>query len=236
MTKTRERYSNQDHWDSAFKKGAQWETDHGRHQTRLFAEAFCKRTQLEFEGAQTLLDCGCALGDALPVFARRFPNARLHGCDISSVAIHRANEWLSGLASFSVTPMEEITGMYDMIYTSNTLEHFRDYKEKAKTLLQHCKYLCILVPYNEQRIGKDLEYDPHSEHVTTFREHSFDFLLKEGDAKEILRPRVFSVPGAWGWTVSQWIQESAKNIVRPLLGRPIPRNKKQILFELESSG
>ncbi len=233
MIKKRERYSNQNQWNAAFEKGGQWETAKGRRQTRLFAEAFCRHICVDLESSQSLLDCGCALGDAFPVFASRFPNARLHGCDLSSVAIHRCKERFFDLASFSVTSMEEVSGMYDMIYSSNTLEHFTDYKEKARNLLQHCRYLCILVPYNETRFGKDLEYEPHSEHVVTFREHSFDFLVDEGHAKKVHPPKVFTVPKAWSWSLSDWIVQPLKNIVRPLLQRPIMRNQKQILYEFE---
>lgn len=233
MMNKRERYSNQDQWNTAFKKGGQWETDHGRRQTRLFAEAFCKQTRIDLESGQSLLDCGCALGDAFPVFARRFPNARLHGCDLSSVAIQRCNERFSDLASFSVTSMEEISGVFDVIYSSNTFEHFTDYEDKARILLQHCRYLCILVPYNEQLFGKDLEYDPYGPHVVTFRADAFDFLLEEGRAKQIHRPCVLAVPKAWSWSLSDWIVQPLKNIVRPLLQRPIVRNRKQILYELE---
>ncbi len=233
MMKKRERYSTEDQWNAAFKKSGQWETANGRRQTRLFAEAFCRHTCVDLEGGQSLLDCGCALGDAIPVFASRFPGARLHGCDLSSVAIHRCKERFFDLASFSVASMEEVSGMYDMIYSSNTLEHFADYKVKACKLLQHSRYLCILVPYNETRFGKDLEYEPHSEHVVTFREDSFDFLLEEGRARQIHRPRVLAVPKAWSWSLTDWIVQPLKNIVRPLFQRPIVRNQKQILYEIE---
>jgi len=233
MMKKRERYSTEDQWNAAFKKGGQWETANGRRQTRLFAEAFCSHTRVDLVPGQSLLDCGCALGDAFPVFASRFPDTRLHGSDLSSTAIHRCKERFFNLASFSVGSMEEVSGMYDMIYSSNTLEHFTDYKEKARNLLQHCRYLCILVPYNETRFGKDLEFEPHSEHVVTFREDSFNFLLEEGRAKQIHRPRVFAVPKAWSWSLSGWIIQPLKNILRPLFQRPIVRNQKQILYEFE---
>lgn len=233
MMNKRERYSNQDQWNTAFKKGGQWETDHGRRQTRLFAEAFCKQTRIDLESGQSLLDCGCALGDAFPVFARRFPNARLHGCDLSSVAIQRCNERFSDLASFSVTSMEEISGVFDVIYSSNTFEHFTDYEDKARILLQHCRYLCILVPYNEQLFGKDLEYDPYGPHVVTFRADAFDFLLEEGLCKTDSSSLCSCCPQSVVVVPIRLDCSTVKNIVRPLLQRPIVRNRKQILYELE---
>jgi len=169
----------------------------------------------------------------LPVFRKYFPNARLYACDFSAMAVQRSRERFATLATFFVCSIEDMSGMYDAIFSSNTLEHFVDYREKARRLLQHCRYLCILVPYNEKRSGNDLEYDPYSSHVVTFREHSFDFLLDEGLAITIYRPKIFSVPMAWSWTLKEWIIQPPKNIFRLLLGRSVARNKKQILFEIE---
>ena len=164
---------------------------------------------------------------------KHFPKAKLYGCDFSTVAIQRCKERFSNMSSFFVASIDGISDMYDVIYSSNTLEHFTDYREKARTLLQHCRYLCILVPYNEKRFGKDLEYDPYCHHVVTFREHSFDFLLDERRAKKIHCPAVFAVPKVWSWSLPRWIIQSSKNIVSSLLNRPIARNRKQILFEIE---
>ena len=233
MTKKRERYSNQDQWNAAFKKGGQWETSHGRRQTRLFAEAFCRHTSIHLENGQSLLDSSCALGDALPVFRKHFLKAQLYACDFSKVAIRRCKERHSGMAGCYAASIEEISSMYDVIYSSATLEHFADYKEKARTLLQQCKFLCIFVPYNEKRFGKDLEYDQYNDHVVTFREHSFDFLLDEGFAKRISYTKSICVPKAWSWTLRTRITQTVLNVCRLLLGRPIVRNPKMILFEIE---
>jgi len=230
----RERLSTEEQWNAFFEKDGQWETNRGPEQTRLFAEAFCKHTRMQLlESGQSLLDSSCALGDALPIFKRRFPKAQLFGCDFSSTAINRCKERFSDTASFFQASLEEIPGMYDVLYSSATLEHFVDYREKARALLQRCKYLCIVVPYNEQCFGKDLEYSRYSDHVATFREHSFDFLLDERLAKKIHCPKSFAVPKAWSWTRTDWITQNAMNIIRLMLKRPIVRNRKMILFEIE---
>jgi O-antigen/teichoic acid export membrane protein/SAM-dependent methyltransferase len=224
-----------DQWDNFFSPGGQWEINRGREQTRLFANAFCEHTSIDLRNGQTLLDCGCALGDATPVLKKHFPTARLYACDFSTESIRRCKEQFVNIASFFVASIDEISGVFDVIYSSNTLEHFTDYKDKVRIMLQHCRYLCILVPYNEQRFGKDLEYDPYYHHVVTFREHSFDFLLDEGLAKKIYRTKVFAVPNAWSWSRRTWIKQSLKNIIRPLLWLPLARNNKQILFEIETN-
>lgn len=232
MSKKRDRLSTKEDWEAYFEEGGPWEANHGPEQTRLFAEAFCKHASIHLENGQSLLDSSCALGDALPVFRKHFLKAQLYACDFSKVAIRRCKERHSDMAGCYVASIEEISGMYDIIYSSATLEHFADYKEKARTLLQHCKFLCILVPYNEMRFDKDLEYGQDTDHVVTFREHSFDFLLNEGCAMRIGR-KSFYVARAWSWTLKTRIIQTLLNVCRLLLGRPIVRNPKMILFEIE---
>ncbi len=233
MSSKRDRLSTKEDWDAFFEVGSSWEANRGSEQTRLFAESFCKHTDVDFDSVQSILDSSCAMGDALPVFRKHFPKAQLYACDFSKVAISRCKKRYSDVADFYVASFEDISGMYDVIFSSATLEHFTDYKEKARALLRHCRYLCILVPYNEQRFGNDLEYDQHSDHVVTFTEHSFDFLLGEGYARRIDCPKSFYVPKAWSWTLRTSIIQTLKNIICLVMGRSIMRNRKMILFEIE---
>ena len=220
-------------WNAYFGEGGGWESNRGRLQTRLFAEAFCAHSRLDHEAPYTILDASCALGDAMPVLRRFFPNATLFGSDFSDVAIRRCRELFGELAEFSVRSMEQINGIYDVIYSSNTLEHFINCEEQSRKLLSHCRYLAVLVPYNEQRGGKDLErFPPDQDHVRTFREHALSFLLDEGLAGRVYPPQVFRVPGAWAWTPRQRLVQTAKNIARFALGRPLAREKWSILFEV----
>jgi len=232
--KKRQRLETEEQWNAFFSEGGLWEINDGPLHTRLYAQAFCKQTSIKLETAQSLLDSSCALGDTLPVFQKHFPEACLFGCDFSKVAIKRCRARFPDMGSFFVSDIGTIAGTYDVIYSCSTLEHFVTYKEKARSLLQHCKYLCILVPYNEKRNGQDLKYETGFDHVVTFRENSFDFLLHEGLATRIHRPKTFTVPGAWAWTFKDWIIQNSKNIVRPLLNRRIVRNRRSILFEIES--
>jgi SAM-dependent methyltransferase len=173
------------------------------------------------------------LGDALPVFKSHYPEVQLFGCDFSGIAINRCKERFSGLATFFKASLDEITGTYDVIYSSATLEHLVDYREKARVLLQHCRYLCIVVPYNEKRFGKDLEYCLDNDHVVTFREHSFNFLLVERLAKKINYTKPFTVPKAWSWTLTELIVQNVKNIIRFIIKQPISNDRKMILYEIE---
>jgi SAM-dependent methyltransferase len=224
-------------WNAYFREGGGWESNRGRFQTRTFAEAFCTRTRLDRNTPCTILDASCALGDAIPVLRRFFPNATLFGSDFSDVAIRRCRERYGHLAEFCVTSMDELVGPYDLVYSSATLEHFLDCEQLTRTLLSHGRHLAILVPYNEQRNGLDLEcFPPDGDHVRTFREHSFDFLLDEGLASRVDASTAFRLPGAWSWTPKQRVMQTAKNAARWVLGRPLAREKKMILFEIDNAG
>lgn len=220
-------------WNKYFQSG--WEENNGRNQTRLFAEAFAKNTCTERLSCKSVLDSSCALGDALPVLHRVFPNATLFGSDFSEVAISQCKKEYGDLANFSVNSIENMEDCFDIIYSSATLEHFTDWQQKARILLKHCKTLCILVPYNEQRSGRDLTPTPESDHIATFRQNSFDYLVEEGGGVTIKNVSIFNVPGAWSWTVTDYVLQPLKNLLRLIIGRPLNWNRQMMLFEIESS-
>jgi SAM-dependent methyltransferase len=228
-----ERLESPEQWNNYFQSG--WKENNGRNQTRLFAEAFAKHTRVDRLSCKSVLDSSCALGDALPVLRRIFPNAALFASDFSEVAIRQCKAEYGDLANFSVNSIEDIEGCFDIIYSSATLEHFADYKEKVRILLRHCKYLCILVPYNEQRFGRDLSPTLEDDHIATFRRNSFDCLMDEGVAVTIKNVNIFNVPGAWSWTAKDRVLQSLKNLLRPMFGRTVARNRQMLLFEIESS-
>lgn len=220
-------------WERYFAVGGEWEKHGGREQTRIFAEAFVAHAGLPRDRAFSLLDAGCALGDALTVFGRAYPEVELHGLDFSAVAVSRATAHLGPRAAITQGDIESIRGHYDVVFCSNTLEHFADYERKARTLGAHCSQLCIMVPYREFREGRPLQPDPTEHHQHTFERDSFDFLLREGRASKI-DVEVFACPGAWGWTTGERAVQGVKNLVRVAVGRHWIRPPLQILYKIET--
>lgn len=202
--------------DENFKPGASFDRSDGRTQTRLFAEAFHRNVKVPIENDFSLLDAGCALGDALPVWRRHYPRARLSGCDFSPVAILRCKERYGDIAQFFCASFEEIEGEYDVIYCSNVLEHFGSYLEIAKIFLRRCRLLYVMVPYRELRNGKPLAPGNDYYHKTTFELSSFDGLVAAvGDCS--VTAKVIRAPGAWSPTLMgelRWL------VRRHILGRP----------------
>ena len=183
-----------ENWDNYFANG--WEQNDGPKQTRLFANFFLQTVHLP-KDAHSLLDVGCAMGDALAEIHKAYPNLVLNGCDISVRAITAAKHHFGDIAGFKLWDFQHIKGFYDIIYCSNVLEHFESYELISQLLLSHCRWLYVLVPYKEYKAGKPLTVEPDQWHVATFDKHSFDGLVSMGVAKNI-RTWVRYTPDAWG--------------------------------------
>jgi SAM-dependent methyltransferase len=218
-----------EHCETAFQPGGLWERSEGRRQTRLFAECFHHHVSVPLTGSFSVLDAGCAMGDALPVWRRRYPQARLFGCDIAQTAVDRCREEHGDIAEFCRAGIEEIDADYDVIYCSNTLEHFAQYLDMARLLLSRCRILYIMTPYAELRNGRPLVASPDSFHAATFYEDAFDALKGNGAAS--IETRIVRCPGAWSPSLATEIYWS---ITRRLgLSKRIPA--RQIIYTLEGA-
>ena len=218
-------------WENYFAEGGGWEKNGGREQSRLFAEHFVRLLKIDRQSSFTLLDVGCALGDSIEVFSRTFPNARLKGLDFSATAVARCRTQFGHLAAFEIGDIDSVVGQFDFIYCSNTLEHFHNYIDKARSMAAHCQRLCVLVPYKELHDGRPLQPRSSEHHQATFYDESFDALMNEGVARQIDR-FVFSAPGAWGWTPSDKIMQPLKNILRPMLGKVVVSEPFQVFYDI----
>lgn len=211
-----------EHSDDAFREAGEWEVNNGRAMTTQFARAFVSQVSLSRTEELSLLDLGCALGDAIPVFRKAFPRARLYGCDISAVSIDRCRKDFGELAEFFVGGIDDLDRRFDAIYISNVVEHIENYIEICAELIEHwCTHLLIMVPYKELHNGKVITPELGLYHVASFDETSFDTILTDTLASS---HRVFPVPGIWG-------ESRVKSVVKKILGRPVD-DRSQILFHL----
>lgn len=139
-------------WDSLFHQS--WETRQGREQTKFFAKVALDHFPPWFVSElsshpYSICDVGCALGDALPIFQAAFPNAILTGIDFSHAGISKARELYSDF-HFEVVDLNQMTTKHDVIYSSNTLEHFHDpFPLIEKLMAQANKYLILLLPFQD---------------------------------------------------------------------------------------
>lgn len=207
------------YWDARFSSG-DWEKKQGRLQTRLFAEAQVKRLLLPSTFAGVLLDFGCGLGDAMPVYRQAFPSAKLVGVDLSPAGIDKCREQYGQFASFIAGDHLSVPQV-NAIISSNVFEHLADHEKVAEHLSHRCQDLFIIVPYREcLGVGQ--------EHINTYDETSFPLLKKQ-------RVCVFSSAGWSQYGKVLWWDIYTKNTIKWLLGRPTVRRKMQILFHIAGS-
>lgn len=159
------------YWESRFKSGS-WNKS-GQRQTREYANANVKHMELPFNFAGTLLDFGCAQGDAIPIYKEAFPNAKISGIDISDSAIETCQQRFGDIAGFISGDFTNISKK-DVIIASHIMEHLSDDKNIVRDLLSKCKNLYVFVPYKE--------YPLYHEHVNYYDEkyyNDFDVNLIE---------------------------------------------------------
>jgi SAM-dependent methyltransferase len=188
-----------------FEESGHWDQNRGPDQTRRFGEFFHRYTHIPWKEF-SVLDVGCALGDALPIWHERYPAAKLHGCDVAESAVKRCRHRYGDIAEFFRASFEEIEGFWDVIFCSNVLEHFEQHLEIAAALLEQCRVLMVLTPFGELRKGSLLRVGVDDYyHVTTFFRDSFDDLVRRGQASRI-ETVIFNCPGGWGFTPLQRVR------------------------------
>lgn len=220
-------------WERRFSENGNWEQSNGRDQTRKFAECFVRRARID-QSTESLLDAGCALGDAAPVLHNAYPWAKLHGCDFSENSIQRCKERYGSVSEFFVSSLENISGNWDAIFCSNVLEHFENYLAVAEGLLTHCRVLYVMTPYNELRDGAIITPTEGEEHKVTIAGNSFDYLLASGKADSI-KTDIFECPGAWGWGLKRKLLHLAYNLKHGKSWREASCFPRQILFSISRS-
>lgn len=155
-------------WEAYFRET--WELNDGPGQSRHFmlqllahlplAElAWLMKEQLD------ILDWGCATGEGTEALAVLLPNSSVTGLDFAQLAVQEAGR-RHQFAKFVWQEEGSIATTFDVIVTSNCLEHFEDPMAIASAHIKHCRYLYIaLVPYREHPL--------HEQHVAQFRLESF---------------------------------------------------------------
>lgn len=212
-----------EYWDDRFATSHKmsWRANAGEIQTRMFAHEIAKRLKMNVDFNGTILDFGCALGDAIPVYKKRYPNAQFFGTDISTAAIEICIQKFGDIATFFAKDVDDIPSV-DVIIISNVLEHLTNDKEFVERLLSKCKDLYIAVPYDEQA-------PLHAEHVNSYNRHTFDYLNAE---KEVYLCRGYAASEI----LKSYINIELKNIIRPLFKIPLYKGglSRQILFYIKS--
>lgn len=171
------------YWDERF--STDWEGADGRGQSRYFAavaQALLPDWLLQASRSQALKWCdwGCAMGDGTSRLAQSLSGIRFTGVDFSAVAIKvaaqnypgiefLAEDWIGG----DKVAGEVNSTHFDVVFSSNTLEHFHHPWEVLATVSAHAgKAVAALVPYQEA--------NPIDEHHASFWPSNIPVMLPCG--------------------------------------------------------
>lgn len=133
-----------------------WIFNQGIDQSRCFMNIVVDQLCISAEkfneqNVHTVLDWGCAMGSGTDVLVDFFIDlkvpASIKGLDISWNAINAAQQIYKNIPFICD---DHISDNYDMIVTSNCLEHFENPQDFMKDHMAHTnKYYAVLVPYND---------------------------------------------------------------------------------------
>lgn len=146
-------FNSKEIWDDMFRSST-WEKNNGREQTTLFINAAMQLLPATFKeeirtNKLSIADYGCAEGEAVPILHQHFPDSKVSGIDYSEGAIERATGYYPQY-TFKCMDQDTMDTSYDVIYTSNVLEHFLDPFVIVEKLLAYTnKYFIMLVPFGE---------------------------------------------------------------------------------------
>ncbi|MGF1714585.1 methyltransferase domain-containing protein [Photobacterium chitinilyticum] len=165
-----------EYWNQRFSND--WDKMKGSEQTSFFYSLlieYLPNWLKEELGKESTIVCdwGAGNGVGTSMLAKTFPKSKFIGVDISEDGIsHAKNNHESENCHFDVKDVfSESIGEYDLIISSNTLEHFRDPEFVIdKLAAENAKHLVFLLPYMEEKKDK--------EHFVTFDEKNLPVIIR----------------------------------------------------------
>lgn len=167
---TKMKINSKEYWEYRFDNN--WIDRNGINQTEAFMNLLLtyipEIISQYLSNNHTVLDWGCGIGIGAKVLANKFPNCTISGMDLSESAIAQSKA-LYPEYEYIAADVTKTKNKYDVIITSNVLEHFGDPHSMIKELMKKSnKYVIILVPHNENPVGGDT-----AEHQYSFNDESF---------------------------------------------------------------
>ena len=161
--------NSQVYWENRF-HSKDWEKYDGEKQSVFFAETALHafpdwlRREMNLQ-SWDVTDWGCAEGAGTAVLAKEFPSCRFTGVDFSSTAVEQAQKAYP-YCEFVTGDITEGIWESDVIFSSNTLEHFKSPMEMLLLLVGAARqHAVILVPLHDMLDIK--------EHFSRFSEDFF---------------------------------------------------------------
>lgn len=154
-----------EYWEKRF-RFKEWNKN-GRIQSKEYAKANVRAMEIGTNFKGSILDYGCALGDAIPVYSKFYPKAILLATDISESAIKTCKKVYGNFANFFYGDYKMLP-FADVIIASHVMEHINNDRLIVSELLKKCNDLFIFVPYKEEPL--------YFEHVNRYDESYYNEL------------------------------------------------------------
>jgi len=200
-----------EYWESRFET-KDWGKS-GNRQTREYAIANVAHMSIKKDFDGSILDFGCALGDAVPIYYSAFPNASLSGVDISEAAIKKCKKLYGDIAEFNSGDYKS-TINHDIIIASHIMEHITNDRTIIKELLKKCKEMFIFVPFKENPL--------YREHVNYYEENYYDNF-------NVLEKSIFLVQFKYKMSLKEVIKE----LLKGRINNKRPFSKEIIMFRIQ---
>lgn len=189
-----------EYWDNRFE--SDWEEKFGLEQTLFFTKIALNNIPNDIKKIFnkynfSILDWGCAEGQGAHLLKKEFNELNVSGMDFSEVAIKKAKKLFNNIVFYNQN-LKDLGKEFDVIYSSNCLEHFEKPGEIMKDLYQYTNnYLILLLPFEEKdRIDEhfvSFDYDSfkiydNDFHLVFFKEINIDYMegVKYWSGKQIL--------------------------------------------------
>ncbi len=167
------------YWDGRF--ATDWDSFEGPRQSRFFARLAIEHLprwlleQIKRDGL-SMVDWGCAQGDGSDVWASYIDARQITGIDFSAVAIEQARQRYPAIRFCSEDWLGQPAAapeLFDVVFSSNTLEHFHRPYETLRLLSERARKAVVLaLPYREtERID---------EHFFSFLPDNLPLVLDNG--------------------------------------------------------
>lgn len=139
-----------------------------------------------------LLDYGCGVGGWIPILAKVFKQSTIHGVEISSTAVDKAQEKFS---HFHFHHLENNTAplpdkSFDLVFSYHVLEHVDDFKISVKDiarLITKGGYACIIFPCGNPNsfLDRAMNLFQESKQVSPTGEKSYFFEIPDGHVRRV---------------------------------------------------
>lgn len=154
--------NSRDYWNARFR--TDWSARRGNEQSRFFThialELMPDWLRRGLGDGITICDWGCAMGDGTAELARALPGARVTGIDFSAAAIEQARACYPEVTFACRDLLQDGSDeSFDVVFTSNVLEHFHRPDEVLAQLAHRARRLMVhLLPFREPVATREPEH------------------------------------------------------------------------------